>query len=904
MAIPKKALYLIDASSYMYRAFYALGRLTGPDGKPTQAIYGFAQMLLKVLREKKPELICVVFDAPGPNFRHELYASYKATRQKMPEDLAEQVPLIKKLVALHGLPQAELEGFEADDIIATLAGRASKEDIPVVIVSADKDLHQLVADGRILQWDPQKDEIFTEKEVAARLGVKPSQVADLLALMGDSSDNVPGVPGVGEKTARNLLARFPTLEAVYEHLDDVTSAAVRKKLENHRDLAFLSRDLVTIRDDVPLNLAPSDCRPGEPRYRDLLRFYEGLGFRSLVKSLREDLESMGREVPLRKDASERTVAVVRDLSELERVVREIQGRELFSLDLETTSQDAMRAEIVGIALSWEDHRAVYIPVGHRGEGSEGQLDASLVLKTLAPLLTQDRPGKAGQNIKYEWVVLQRAGVDLRGIAFDTMVASYLLDPGHPSHKLERIAAEYLGESIPSYADVAGKGKSQVNFSQVPVEKAAAYACSDAETTWRLVSVLKAKLEEEKLKELFVSLEMPLVRVLGAMELRGIRVDARGLEDLSRDLETKLEAEARVIYDMAGREFNIQSPKQLAEVLFDKLCLRVVKRTKTGPSTDVEVLEELAAEHPIAEHVLTYRTLAKLKGTYVDALPKLIHPETGRIHTSYNQAVTATGRLSSSDPNLQNIPVRGEEGRRIREAFVAEPGHVLMAADYSQIELRLLAHYSGDEHLVAAFRDGADIHRRTAAEIFGVPYHEVTSEMRRHAKTINFGIIYGMSPYGLARQLRIGTTAAKAAIDRYFERYSGVKAFIERTIEHTRKLGYAETLLGRRRKIPELQSRNRTVRQQGERLAVNTPLQGTAADLIKKAMIDIDRVLAEEGLKTAMLLQVHDELVFEVPEEEIETVRKLVQEKMEKVITLKVPLTVDLGWGPDWSRAHG
>ncbi|ROQ91150.1 DNA polymerase I [Desulfosoma caldarium] len=898
----KPTLYLIDASSYMYRAFYALGRrLTAPDGTPTQAVFGFHQMLQKVLREKQPEMLCVVYDPPAPTFRHALYPQYKATRDRMPEDLVVQVPLIKTMVDLMGIPSLEVPGYEADDVMATLVRQATEKGYAVVIVSGDKDLHQLVNEPLVLQWDPQKDELYTAEEVVKRLGVRPHQVRDLLALMGDSTDNVPGVPGVGEKTARELLRLFGSLDEVLRRVHEIPSASVRKKMESAQEAALLSRQLVSLREDAPVNFVVAECRRRPADVAGLRALYERLGLRRFLADLAKNLPSQtAAEMaapPARRDV------IVRNEPAFRRVLEEMRQASVLSIDLETTSQDAMLADIVGVALSWRDHEAVYIPIGHETRDSESQLPLAVVLEGLRPLLEAETPKKVGQNIKYEWVILKRHGIELHGIDFDTMVASYLLDPGNPSHRLERIVAEHLGEAKATYGDVAGVGAKQVPFAHVPVTKAAAYACSDAETTLRLVPILRKKLEQAGLSPLMDTLERPLIAVLARMEMRGVRVDTEKLEALSRILEEGLRREEQTIYAIAGGPFNIQSPVQLRDILFGKLQLPVIKKTKTGPSTDMSVLEELAAHHPIAQHIVAYRSLAKLKNTYVDTLPLLVHPHTGRIHTSYNQTVTATGRLSSSEPNLQNIPVRTEEGRRIREAFVADPGYGLLAADYSQIELRIFAHYSGDSRLLAAFEAGDDVHRRTAAEIFNVSPQDVTAEMRRQAKTVNFGIIYGMGPYGLAKQLKISQSQAKEMIERYFARYQGVKRWIERVIAQAHKRGYAETLLGRRRFIPELQSRNRSMRQLGERLAVNTTIQGSAADIIKKAMIDIDQEMQGCGCRSAMILQVHDELVFEVAEEEAGWMRAMVKERMESVVTLRIPLVVDMGYGKNWAEAH-
>lgn len=899
----KRNIYLIDGSSYIYRAFYAIRRLTNSRGMPTQAVYGFVQMLLKVLRDAQPDHVCVVFDAPGPNFRHEMYEPYKATRQKAPEDLVVQVPWIKDFVRCQGVPQFEMEGFEADDLIAALASWAAGRGLEVVIVSGDKDLFQLISDPDIRQWDPQRDIVFTEATVMERLGVTPAQMRDYLALVGDSSDNVPGVKGVGEKTARQLLDRWKSLDGIYAHLDEITPESVRKKLEEHRDMAYLSRRLVSFSEECRMNSRLDDFVPGHPSIPDLARFFEELDFRTLLESLRNEWEASA-DVPGGEAPREtREDLVVADADELSAMVREIEKHPVVAVQVDTTSDSSMNAKFAGLALSVTEHHAFYIPFVDGGSSGGAGLSRDEVIRVLGPVLAGSDRIKWGHDLKHAWVVLKRHGVDPGGIGFDTLVAAYLLNPGEPSGGFDRIAAEWLGEKWGAGTEPGGSGRKGASPDAVDALRAAGPACRVAETCLRVVPVLKRRLEEDGLLALYEGIELPLIRVLAAMEYRGILVDAEKLESLSIDLEKALDRITGEIYSLAGEEFNIQSPKQLAGVLFDRLGLRVVKKTKSGPSTDMNVLEELAAEHPIVEHVLAHRTLAKLKGTYVDALSRLIHPETGRIHTRFNQAVTATGRLSSSDPNLQNIPIRTEEGRKIRKAFVAASGHVLMSADYSQIELRILAHYSRDDRLEEAFREGADVHGRTAAEIFGVGPLDVTPEMRRQAKMINFGIIYGMGPFGLARRLRISNKTARVIIEKYFERYRGVKVFIDSVVERARSAGYSETLLGRRRAIPELRSRNHTVRQLGERLAVNTPIQGTAADLIKKAMVEIDTELSRRGFGAAMLLQVHDELVFEVPEAELDAVRTLVKERMEKVWPLTVPLTVDFGWGPDWAEAH-
>ena len=900
---PKKTLYLIDGSSYLYRAFYALGRLTNSRGMPTQAIYGFAQMLTKVMRDKKPDYLCVVFDPPGPTHRHAMYEAYKATRQKMPEELVTQVPYIKELVSLHGLARVEREGYEADDVIATLTRRAVEHALEVVIVSGDKDLLQLVSDPEIRQWDPQKDRVFDEEGVAGKFGVSPRQMVDYLALVGDSSDNVPGVKGVGEKTARQLLQRWLSLDEVYSHVAEVTPASLKAKLLADQTSAFLSRQLVTLKTDVPLIADLDDFEPGAPLKAELLELYRELDFKGFREALEREWGTSGEaassgasEVPL-------DLQTIQDQGALDGLIKLLERRSEFALRLETTAADPMRAELTGMTVSFENHTAFYLELSPTDQRRPGGLTRQQVLAALTPVLGRPAIGKVGHDLKNDWVVLKQHGLHLEGLVFDTMVASYLLQPGQQVHDLARLAKEHLGEPAGALEVPGATGQEPDSSESAAMRPAAAAAARGAELIWRLAPLLREKLREANQDCLFATLERPLIGILAAMESRGILVDTTRLEVLAGEMQHAMARKAATIFDLAKEEFNIQSPKQLAGILFEKLGLPVVKKTKSGPSTDSSVLEELVAVHPIVEQVLSYRTLAKLKGTYADVLPRLIHPRTGRIHTSFNQAVTATGRLSSSDPNLQNIPIRTEEGRKIREAFIPSPGYVLLSADYSQIELRILAHFSNDEHLLEAFHSDGDVHRQTAAEMYNLPQHEVTPEMRRQAKTINFGIIYGMGAFGLARRLGITRAMARAMIERYFERYRGVKRYLDTMVEAARQSGYTETILGRRRAIPELSSRNHNIRQQGERLAINSPIQGSAADLIKKAMIDVARALEEKGLAAAMLLQVHDELVFEVPAGELEGVKGLVLERMEHVAALTVPLKVELGWGGNWAQAH-
>ncbi len=893
-----KTLYLVDGSSYIYRAFYALGRFSNSKGLPTQAVYGFATMIAKVVREKEPDYLCVAFDAPGPTFRHERFEAYKATRQSMPEDLIVQIPYIKRLVTLHGIPQLEMEGYEADDLIATLTLRAIDRGLGVIIVSGDKDLHQLVRDPDVTQWDPQRDRLFTEASVEEKLGVKPSQVRDYLALLGDTSDNIPGVKGVGEKTARQLIQQWGSLDAVYDHLEDLSPPSVRKKLLEGRKSAFLSRELVTLDDRAPLEIDMESLLPSGAQVAPLRELYEELEFRSLLQALPETAPSaegadVGKE---REDTDSASQEAFRVLSsdEFAECIAGASVREPFPIRMQVLNGQPMRALLRGIAVSPRPGEAAFWTLGGEDRGPSAR-DVARLDDALCRFLANPEIPKAGEDLKAAWIHTQRCGCSLRGIAFDTGIAGYLLDPGTQSYGVDRLAAEYLKMDV-SVGMHEGAGGDETRGAREE-------CCRLVNLMRRLIPCLSESLEKAGLRQLFESIEMPLVPVLAEMEYHGILLDAEKIESLARHFQQEMDRKTARIYDLAKEEFNIQSPKQLASILFDKLGLRVVKKTKTGPSTDMSVLEELALEHPLPEEILAYRTLAKLKGTYADTLPGLINPETGRIHTSFNQTVAATGRLSSSDPNLQNIPVRSEEGVKIRAAFVAPPGSLLLSADYSQIELRILAHCSKDRHLMEAFETGTDVHRHTAAEMLNIPPMEVTPEMRRQAKMINFGIIYGMSAFGLAQRLRITPKMARTAIDRYFERYRGVRAYIDETVQKARSLGYCETLLGRRRFIRELQSRNRNIQQQGERLAVNTPIQGTAADLIKKAMIDIHRALKQERLRTAMILQVHDELVFELPEDELETARQLIREKMESVWPLSVPLKVEMGWAADWAGAH-
>lgn len=896
--LSRPRLYIVDGHSYIYRAFYAIRRLSTSKGFPTNSIYGFIQMLLKVVRDERPDGLAVVFDPKGPTHREEVFAAYKAHRQPMPDSLVVQVPYIQKVVEAFGIPSITVEGYEADDVIGTLAHRAVGEGYDVTIVTGDKDLLQLVS-ANVLVYDTMKDVRYDADGVRGRFGVPPSGVVEILGLMGDASDNIPGVSGIGEKTARELIEAFGTIEAVLSRIEEVPRPKLREILRAGAESARFSRGLATIETNAPVEIDLGSLARGEPDRTALAALFRELEFKSLLKEL---LGENGVAESGGSGFSREEYRAVADPDDVLRLAEELRRYGEFAVDLETTSKDPMRAEIVGIAVCGKEGEAFYLPVGHTAPGSRN-LDRRETLRTLAPLLADPAVGKVGQNLKYDLLVFSRAGLAVRGVAFDTMVASYLIDPERHNHSLDALAREYLDHETITFADVAGRGAKQVSFDKVPVETATAYAGEDADAALRLTAVLRPKIAELGMESLYHDVEIPLVSVLAEVEKNGILLDVDHLREMSKELEREIAGAVQRIHALAGGPFNVNSPKQLAEILFTRLGLPVIKRTKTGPSTDVEVLAQLAIRHDLPAEVLAYRQLAKLKSTYVDALPALVHPETGRLHTSLNQTVTATGRLSSSEPNLQNIPIRTDLGRRIREAFVAPAGHVLLSADYSQIELRLLAHLSGDAVLRAAFEAGQDIHTRTAAEVFGVGQDQVNPEMRRRAKVINFGIIYGMTPYGLSSDLGVTPLEAKAFIDRYFARYPGVKEYVDRTIAGARERGYVTTMLGRRRTLPDIASANNGVRQAAERTAINTPIQGSAADMIKKAMVEIHPALRDEGLSARMILQIHDELLFEVPEKEIDQAKSLVARVMEGALPLSVPVRVDAGVGRNWAEAH-
>jgi DNA polymerase I len=889
----RKTVYLIDGTAYIYRAFHAIRDLTNSQGLPTNAAFGFARMLIKLIKDRAPEYLAMFFDARGPTFRHRLYPLYKANRPPMPEDMAVQIPYIKAITAGFNLPVIEQEGYEADDLIGSFAQHATASGFDVVMVTGDKDFMQLVDDG-VTIWDPMKDQILDLFAVKAAYKVEPDQLIDVMGLWGDASDNVPGVPGIGEKTALALIQEFGSMENLYQNLDKITRKKQKESLIEFKEQAFLSKKLVTIDTRAPVPFDPDALRAKSPDVEKLSDLFKKLEFRQLQQEFQKETD--------RKDAAYHAIL---NAQEMDSLISQLGAAEIFALDTETTSEDPMKAKLVGLSFCVNPDEAFYIPCGHDPEIVPGQLDAAFVLERLKPVLENPEIKKVGQNIKYDWIVLLRCGICLDGVSFDTMLASYLINPSKRAHGLDQMAMDLLSHKTIAFSDVVGKKTGAEIFAQVRLEHAVPYACEDADLTLKIKNILLPKLEEIGLTQLFETVEMPLIQVLMRMEMRGIRVDENMLRQLSKNFEQQIDELDQQIYALAGEEFNIKSSQQLGSILFERLKLPFQKKTakKTGYSTDVDVLTILAQHHELPALVLRHRTLAKLKSTYTDALIDLIHPKTGRIHTSYNQTVAATGRLSSSNPNLQNIPIRTDEGRQIRSAFIPQPGWHMVSADYSQVELRILAHYSGDPILIDSFLKEEDIHTRTANEVFGIFPEMITPELRRHAKIINFGIIYGMSAFSLSRELGISQKMAKNYIDHYFQRYKGVKQYIDRTIDEARRTQMTSTLLDRIRMIPEINSSNKNIREAAERIAVNTPIQGTAADLIKLAMIRIDREIQARRLQSAMLLTVHDELVFEVPPEELDPLIHMVKKIMEGIWELKVPLKVNIAWGENWSAAH-
>jgi DNA polymerase I len=917
-----KTLLLVDGSSYLYRAFHALQRadLRNQKGEPTGAIYGVINMLRRLHKETRAEYSACVFDAKGKTFREAAYPEYKANRPPMPEDLAVQIAPLKEAINALGWPLLEVEGVEADDVIGTLAKQAEREDVRVIIASGDKDLTQLVNPVITIEnADPRtgEREILDAAGVERKFGVKPERMIDYLTLVGDSVDNVPGVSKVGPKTAAKWLAQYGSLENIVKHASEI-EGVVGENLRQALDWLPKARELLTIKCDVKLSVTVSDLAPKPRDTAKLTDLFGYFGFKSWMRELEEHAPTGTEQTqepagpdslatdPARapKETLSRRYETVLTEEQLDVWLNKIGEADLVSFDTETTSLDPFKAELVGVSCSLEPGHAAYVPLAHRYAGAPRQLERDAVLARLKPWLEDPRRAKLGQHAKYDMHVLANHGIRLSGVAHDTLLESYVLE-SHRPHDMDSLAERHLGLKTITYDDVTGKGAGRIGFEQVALERATEYAAEDADITLQLHRALHPQIEADaKLSRIYRELELPLVAVLFAMERHGVLLDTALLRDLSREFGAEMaEIEAKA-HESAGQPFNLNSPKQIQELLFEKHKLPVVKKTPSGaPSTDEDVLGELALDHPLPKLILEYRGLAKLKSTYTDTLPEMINPATGRIHTNYGQAVAVTGRLASNDPNLQNIPIRTAEGRRIREAFIAPPGGHIVSADYSQIELRIIAHISQDASLLKAFAAGEDIHRATAAEIFGVPPAELGPEQRRYAKVINFGLIYGMSAFGLARQLGIERTAAQQYMDRYFARYPGVADYMRRTREAARATGYVETVFGRRLWLPEIRSGNVARRQGAERAAINAPMQGTAADLIKMAMIAVDRWLAEKGLETRLIMQVHDELVLEVPDAELDRVKRALPGIMSGVAELSFPLVVDIGVGANWDKAH-
>ncbi len=919
-------IVLVDGSSYLYRAFHALPPLTTSNGQPTGAVKGVLNMLKRLIKDYPESPMAVVFDAPGKTFRDEMYSEYKAHRPPMPDDLRSQIKPLHACVKALGLPLLCIEGVEADDVIGTLAHHATQAGRDAVISTGDKDMAQLVND-HITLVNTMKEETLDEAGVKEKFGLPPALIIDFLALMGDKVDNIPGVPGVGEKTAIGLLQGMEGgLETIYGDLERVKTLSFRgaktlpKKLEEHREQAFLSYQLATIKTDCELPVGLDDLDIAHPDREALVELYKEMEFKQWLAELLagndegvDDVKG-GDPAPDNADidtadntatASQRNDHVIVEQAEFDVWLGRLKKAERFCFDLETTSLNYMDADIVGVGLALEAGEAAYIPLAHDYLDAPAQLDRQQVLQALKPLLEDPTKIKIGQNLKYDISVLANYDIRVVGPLADTMLASYVLNSTATRHDMDSLALKYLGEKTISFEEIAGKGAKQLTFNQIALEQAVPYACEDVDITLRLQETLRPQVEREgRLADVLDHLELPLINVLSRIERNGVALDAERLHEQSQQLERRIRELESEAFELAGREFNLGSPKQLGQILFDEQKIPVIKKTPKGaPSTAEAVLEELALDYPLPKVIMQHRGLAKLKSTYTDKLPRLLNKTTGRVHTSYHQAVTATGRLSSSDPNLQNIPIRTEEGRKIRQAFVARPGYRIVAADYSQIELRIMAHLSEDKGLLSAFAEGRDIHTATAAEVFGTALEKVSADQRRSAKAINFGLIYGMSAWGLSRQLHIDRNQAQTYIDRYFDRYPGVARYMDRIRTQAAEDGFVETVLGRRLYLPEIHSQNRNRRQGAERTAINAPMQGTAADIIKQAMIDVDAWLAEGDFDALMVMQVHDELVFEVADAQVETFIEQVQARMQAAATLSVPLIVEAESGANWDEAH-
>ena len=905
-------IVLVDGSSYLYRAYHALPPLENSKGLATGAVKGVINMLRRLQKDYPTSEIAVVFDAKGKTFRDEIYPEYKAHRPPMPDDLREQIEPIHNIIRAMGLPLISVEGVEADDVIGTYASQATTKGMDVVISTGDKDMAQLV-NQHVTLVNTMTETVMDVAGVEEKFGIPPSLIIDYLALMGDKVDNIPGVAGVGEKTALALLQGVGGLNELYANLEQVAGLSVRgaktlgAKLEKERDNAFLSYELATIKIDLALESPIETLKNADADNERLLEYFRELEFKTWIQELEEGGPSAAGDLPVSAgDPVESTdYQLILSEQQLDEWLQKLQAAPLIAFDTETTSLNYMEARVVGVSFAVEPGEAAYLPFGHDYLGVEEQLDEALVWAHLKPLLEDEAVAKVGQNLKYDSHVLANLGITLRGIAYDTMLESYVLDSVGSRHDMDSLANKYLDLSTIKFEDIAGKGAKQLTFNQIKLEEAGPYAAEDADITLRLHRALWPQLESvPALAGVFTDIELPLLSVLKGIERNGAKVSEQLLAEHSAEISARLVELEREAFDLAGEEFNLSSPKQLGHILFEKLELPVIKKTPKGaPSTAEEVLVELALDYPLPKLLMEYRGLSKLKSTYTDKLPEMINPQTGRIHTSYHQAVAATGRLSSSDPNLQNIPIRTEQGRRVRKAFVAEPGKKILAADYSQIELRIMAHLSQDQGLLSAFVEGRDIHQATAAEVFGADLEEVTVDQRRSAKAINFGLIYGMSAFGLAKQIHVTRGEAQQYIDTYFERYPGVRRYMDETRAQAAEHGFVETLFGRRLNLPEINARNGMRRQAAERTAINAPMQGTAADIIKRAMIAVDQWLAESNIDAMMIMQVHDELVFEVAEADEAQLTEKVVELMSSAAQLDVPLVVEVGCGDNWDQAH-
>ncbi|MFA0349226.1 DNA polymerase I [Vibrio sp. 10N.222.55.C6] len=929
--IPDNPLILIDGSSYLYRAFHAYPGTMSNGDIPTNAVYGVVNMLRSMMRQFASDRIAVIFDAKGKTFRDDMYPEYKANRPPMPDDLRCQIEPLHNVIRAMGLPLISIPGVEADDVIGTLASQASKAGMPVLISTGDKDMAQLV-DDNVTLINTMTNVVMDREGVIEKFGIPPELIIDYLALMGDKVDNIPGVPGVGDKTATALLQGIGSIEKLYQNLDDIAALGFRgsktmaKKLIDNKDNAEMSYELATIKLDVELEETPESLVKAQPNTDELIKLYGQLVFKSWLNELLEGgsgvVEADEKSGAVRSSTASttstvemNTSAVTIDRSNYETILDEasfnawlekLKAADVFAFDTETDSLDYMVANLVGLSFATEEGVAAYVPVAHDYLDAPQQLDRDWVLEQLKPILEDDAQAKVGQNLKYDMSVLARYGIEMKGIKHDTMLASYVFNSVGGKHDMDSLALRFLQHSCISFEQIAGKGKKQLTFNQIELGEASPYAAEDADVTLRLHNRLMENIEQdEKLKAIYEEIEVPLIPVMSRIERTGVFIDDMLLGAQSQEIAVRLDELEQKAYEIAEQEFNMNSPKQLQAILFEKMGLPVIKKTPSGaPSTNEEVLQELALDYPLPKLIIEYRGLAKLKSTYTDKLPKMINAETGRVHTSYHQAVTATGRLSSTDPNLQNIPIRNDEGRRIRQAFVAQHGWKILAVDYSQIELRIMAHLSGDKALLEAFQQGKDIHAATAAEIIGVNIEDVTTEQRRRAKAVNFGLIYGMSAFGLAKQLGIPRGEAQHYMDTYFERYPGVMQYMEDTRSAASEQGFVETIYGRRLHLPEIQSRNGMRRKAAERAAINAPMQGTAADIIKKAMLLVDEWIQAEGDgRVKLLMQVHDELVFEVEESSLAEIESKVQELMESAAELEVPLVAEAGHGDNWDQAH-